>query len=148
MGGLLVVSRLLAEPAAGERLEPVERRLFGSFIHGGAALVIASGILLILDQPSVLRQGWLHAKLLVVLGLVAADARLYRRMQAQHASPGSVLLQRRGVPRLAGRGDGDGCKRQARFFSGTRAAGRPLRAGRPAARPVLCGVSPRGRARA
>ena len=85
MGGLLVVSRLLAEPAAGERLEPVERRLFGSFIHGGAALVIASGILLILDQPSVLRQGWLHAKLLVVLGLVAADARLYRRMQAQHA---------------------------------------------------------------
>jgi len=100
MGGLLVVSRLLAEPAAGERLEPVERRLFGSFIHGGAALVIASGILLILDQPSVLRQGWLHAKLLVVLGLVAADARLYRRMQAQHASPGSVT--RAGVLRLHG----------------------------------------------
>ncbi len=100
MGGLLVVSRLLAEPAAGERLEPVERRLFGSFIHGGAALVIASGILLILDQPSVLRQGWLHAKLLVVLGLVAADARLYRRMQAQHASPGSVT--RAAVLRLHG----------------------------------------------
>ena len=100
MGGLLVVSRLLAEPAVGERLEPVERRLFGSFIHGGAALVIASGILLILDQPSVLRQGWLHAKLLVVLGLVAADARLYRRMQAQHASPGSVT--RAGVLRLHG----------------------------------------------
>ncbi|TMB46995.1 MAG: hypothetical protein E6J55_01065 [Deltaproteobacteria bacterium] len=100
MGGLLVVSRLLAEPAAGERLEPVERRLFGSFIHGGAALVIASGILLILDQPSVLRQGWLHAKLLVVLGLVAADARLYRRMQAQHASPGSVT--RAGALRLHG----------------------------------------------
>ena len=90
MGGLLVVSRLLAEPAAGERLEPVERRLFGSFIHGGAALVIASGILLILDQPSVLRQGW----------LVAADARLYRRMQAQHASPGSVT--RAAVLRLHG----------------------------------------------
>ena len=100
MGGLLVVSRLLAEPAAGERLEPVERRLFGSFIHGGAALVIASGILLILDQPSVLRQGWLHAKLLVVLGLVAADARLYRRMQALHASPGSVT--RTAVLRLHG----------------------------------------------
>jgi len=104
MGSLLVVSRLLAEhavePAAGERLGPLERRLFGSLVHGGAALVIASGILLILDQPSVLRQGWLHAKLLVVLGLVAADARLYRRMQAQHASPGSVT--RAGVLRLHG----------------------------------------------
>ena len=100
MGGLLVVSRLLAEPAAGERLEPVERRLFGSFIHGGAALVIASGILLILDQPSVLRQGWLHAKLLVVLGLVAADAQLYRRMLALQTSPGS--LTRTGFLRLHG----------------------------------------------
>ena len=94
MGALFVVSRLLAEhathPASGEALTGLEERLFGSIVHGGAAVVIATGILLVLDQPGLLKQGWLHAKLLLVLALVVLDVRLYRRMQALHALPSSV----------------------------------------------------------
>ena len=94
MGALFVVSRLLAEhathPASGEALTGLEERLFGSIVHGGAALVIATGVLLVLNDPGYLRQGWLHAKLLLVLALVVLDVRLYRRMQALHAMPSSV----------------------------------------------------------
>jgi len=94
MGALFVVSRLLAEhathPASGEVLTRLEQRLFGSIIHGGAAVVIATGVLLVLNDPGFLRQGWLHAKLLLVLALVVLDVRLYRRMLVLHALPSSV----------------------------------------------------------
>ena len=94
MGALFTVSRVLAEhathPAAGEALTNLEDRLFGSIIHGAAAVVIATGVLLILNQPELLRQGWLHLKLLLVLVLVVLDVRLYRRMQALHTLPSSV----------------------------------------------------------
>ena len=94
MGSLFVVSRLLAEhathPAAGEVLTNLEERLFATIIHGGAAVVIATGILMLLEEPFFLRQGWLHAKLALVLVLVFLDVRLYRRMQAMHTVPGSV----------------------------------------------------------
>ena len=94
MGALFVVSRLLAEhathPATGEALTSLEQKLFASIIHGGAAVVIATGVLLVLEAPDFLRQGWLHAKLLLVLGLVGLDVRLYRRMQALHTGPGAV----------------------------------------------------------
>jgi len=94
MGTLFVVSRLLAEhaehPTAGEALTRLEQRLFATIIHGGAAVVIATGILQVLEQPAFLRQGWLHAKLLLVLGMVVLDVRLYRRMQALHALPSGV----------------------------------------------------------
>jgi len=94
MGSLFVVSRVLAEhaahPAAGEALVRLEERLFASIIHGGAAVVIATGILLVLEEPIYLRQGWLHLKLLLVLGILVLDVRLYRRMQALHALPSSV----------------------------------------------------------
>ena len=53
-------------------------------------MVIATGVLLVLNAPEFLRQGWLHAKLLLVLGLVVLDVRLYRRMRALHAGPGTV----------------------------------------------------------
>lgn len=94
MGALFVVSRLLVEhtthPASGEALTRLEQRLFGSIVHGGAAVVIATGVLLVLNDPGFLRQGWLHAKLLLVLALVVLDVRLYRRMLALHALPSSV----------------------------------------------------------
>jgi protoporphyrinogen IX oxidase len=94
MGSLFVVSRLLAEhvthPATGEALTNLEERLFATVIHGGAAVVIATGVLLVLTEPTYLRQGWLHAKLLLVLVMAVLDVRLYRRMQVLHAVPGSV----------------------------------------------------------
>ena len=94
MGSLFTISRVLAEhathPAAGEAFTNMEERLFATIIHGGAAVVVATGILLVLESPGYMRQGWLHAKLLMVLVLVVLDVRLYRRMQALHAVPGSV----------------------------------------------------------
>jgi putative membrane protein len=53
-------------------------------------VVIATGVLLVLNDPGFLRQGWLHAKLLLVLALVILDVRLYRRMLVLHALPSSV----------------------------------------------------------
>jgi putative membrane protein len=94
MGTLFVVSRLLAEhaehPSVGEALTRLEQRLFATVIHGGAAVVIATGVLQVLEQPAFLRQGWLHAKLLLVLAMVVLDVRLYRRMQALHGLPAAV----------------------------------------------------------
>lgn len=94
MGALFVVSRLLAEhathPATGEALSALEEKLFSSIVHGGAAVVIATGVLLILNAPDLLRQGWLHVKLLLVLALLVLDVRLYRRMQALHTDPSGV----------------------------------------------------------
>ena len=94
MGTLFAISRLLAEhatePTTGEALTPIEEKLFGSVVHGGAFVVIATGVLLVLNDPTFLRQGWLHAKLLLVLALIVLDVRLYRRMQALHADPDSV----------------------------------------------------------
>jgi putative membrane protein len=94
MGTLFVVSRILAEhaasPSSGEALTRLEERLFATIVHGGAAVVIATGILMILNDPGYLRQGWLHAKLLLVLAMVVLDVRLYRRMQALHQMPSSV----------------------------------------------------------
>lgn len=94
MGTLFVVSRMLAEhaanPAVGEALTRLEERLFATIIHGGAAVVIATGVLMVLNAPGYLKQGWLHAKLLLVLVMVVLDVRLYRRMQALHQMPSSV----------------------------------------------------------
>jgi len=94
LGGLLVISRLLALVAdevgvAKERLIVAARRLFiGCNI--GAAIAIGFGFLLIAFEPEVLRQGWFHLKLLLVLGLIVVDVRLYRRIVAVENEPGSA----------------------------------------------------------
>jgi len=94
LGGLLVISRLLAlvadeVGAAKERLIVAARRLFiGCNI--GAAIAIGFGFLLIAFEPEVLRQGWFHLKLLLVLGLIVVDVRLYRRIVAVENEPGSA----------------------------------------------------------
>jgi protoporphyrinogen IX oxidase len=94
MGTLFVVSRLLAEhaanPSIGAALTHLEQRLFATIVHGGAGVVIATGLLMVLNDPGYLKHGWLHAKLLLVLAMVVLDVRLYRRMQALHAAPSSV----------------------------------------------------------
>jgi putative membrane protein len=46
----------------------------------GAAVTIALGILLVLMRPEVLREGWLHAKLLLIAILLFYHVRFYRRI--------------------------------------------------------------------
>jgi putative membrane protein len=48
---------------------------------------IGFGIWLIFLDPGVLRQGWLHIKLLLVVVIIVMHARLYRRINALEAEP-------------------------------------------------------------
>src|ERR1700733_11702060 len=70
MGGLLMLTSLLARVPEEvglpkERFLGAARGLFESTINLGAAITIALGILLLIMEPSVLRQGWLHTQLLL-----------------------------------------------------------------------------------
>jgi len=94
LGGLLVIASLLALVAdevgvAKERFIVAARRLFiGCNI--GAAIAIVFGFVLIAFQPEVMRQGWFHLKLLMVLLLIVVDVRLYRRIGALENEPASA----------------------------------------------------------
>ena len=86
MGGLLMITSLLARVPEEvglpkERILGAARSLFESMINLGAAMSIILGLLLIMMDPSVLRHGWLHAKLLMVALLLFYHVRFYRRIK-------------------------------------------------------------------
>jgi putative membrane protein len=85
MGGLLMIASLLSRVPEEvglpkERFLGVARGLFESATNLGAAITIILGLLLIIMNPVVLRQGWLHAKLLLVAILLFYHVRFYRRI--------------------------------------------------------------------
>jgi protoporphyrinogen IX oxidase len=92
LGGLLMVTSLLARVPEEvglpkERFLGAARGLFESTVNLGAAITIVLGILLILLNPAVLRQGWLHAKLLLVAILLFYHVRFYRRIKFLENNP-------------------------------------------------------------
>ncbi len=93
MGSFLILTQIFRrhveeEAKVQERLTLLEERLFRSAAHPGAALVLASGILLFLMDPtSYLRAGWFHAKLLLILVLFALHIYLFRLMHQLHQKP-------------------------------------------------------------
>ncbi len=92
LGSLLVLSSLLGLVAdevgvSKERFLVAARRLFDVSANGGAMATIGFGIWLIMLEPAVLRQGWLHIKLLLVVVLIVIHARMYRRINALEAEP-------------------------------------------------------------
>jgi len=85
LGGLLMIASLLARVPEEvglpkERFLGAARGLFESATNLGAAITILLGLLLIIMDPAVLRQGWLHAKLLLVAILLFYHVRFYRRI--------------------------------------------------------------------
>lgn len=56
-----------------ERFEIMERRLFTMMTIGGV-LTVALGVWLLAAQPFLLRDGWMHAKLVLVVALSAYHA--------------------------------------------------------------------------
>ena len=85
MGGLLMIASLLARVPdevglPKERFLGVARGLFETTTNVGAAITIGLGFLLILMEPSVLRQGWFHLKLVLVAILLFYHVRFYRRI--------------------------------------------------------------------
>jgi len=61
--------------------------------HPGAALMVITGFILVSLEPNYLREHWFHAKLLLVVILVALDLRLTFRARAFQA--GNIALSRR-----------------------------------------------------
>jgi putative membrane protein len=72
---------------AKERLIVLGRRLVLVSSNIGAAVAIIFGFFAILAEPGVLRQGWLHAKLALVLLLLVLHLRLYQRIRAIEDAP-------------------------------------------------------------
>jgi putative membrane protein len=79
MAGLLYLPRLFvyhaaAEPgsAASETFKVMERRLLRAIMNPAMVATYVFGIWLVLLVPDWMSQGWLHAKLALVLGLTAA----------------------------------------------------------------------------
>ena len=84
--GLFYLPRLFiydvesADAAVRAQLRIMQRRLLG-ITHVGGALALTFGIWTLILVPAYLHQGWLHAKLALVLGLVAYHIRLVQLVQ-------------------------------------------------------------------
>ena len=92
MGGLLMITSLLARVPEEvglpkERFLGAARGLLESTINLGAAISILLGLLLIILDPSVLRHGWISAKLLLVAILLFYHVRFYRRIKFLEDNP-------------------------------------------------------------
>jgi putative membrane protein len=81
--GLFYLPRLFVyhaetnEPAMRAQLKVMERRLM-MITHVGGALALVFGIATLSQVPGYLQQGWLHAKLTLVVCLIAYHAYLVR----------------------------------------------------------------------
>lgn len=53
-----------------ERFQTMERRLYWMIATPAGLLALVSGVVLVVLSPVFLKQGWLHSKLLGVIGLV------------------------------------------------------------------------------
>jgi len=95
IGSLLLIASLLAMVddevgVARERFIMVASRLFYGGCNIGGAVAIVFGILLMVMEPAVLHQGWLHVKLGLVFILLLVHLRLHRRIVALSDNPSSV----------------------------------------------------------
>lgn len=99
IGGLLVTTTVLALhtqqdlPQTQMPLEHLEVKLLKGMAHPGAAITVLAGLTVIWIQPSNLHERWLHAKLFLVVVLIALDLFVYMRAKAFHK--GEIKLERR-----------------------------------------------------
>ncbi len=99
LGSLLVVTQILGlhteetSPETRVTLGRLESKLLKELAHPGAALMVITGFILVSHDPNYLREHWLHAKLLLVVILVALDLRLTFR--ARSFQEGNIELSRR-----------------------------------------------------
>jgi len=98
LGSLLAVTHVLAihtqetSEEARAALGRLETKLLRGLAHPGAALMVASGITLLVLLPFALHEVWMYLKIFLVLTLVALDLRLTFRVKAFHA--GKIVLKR------------------------------------------------------
>jgi len=95
IGSLLVITSLLAlvpdeSAVARERMIVAAKRLLRVSSNIGAIVAVIFGVFLILLNPVVMREGWMHGKLGLVLVMLYFHFRLYRRIVALESNPGSA----------------------------------------------------------
>ena len=105
MSGLFYVGRIIVnqvealarpEPARSilaEQLQGMGRRAYRGILTPGAVLTIAFAAGMLSAQPALLREGWLHAKLALVAGLLVYHlycGRLLRAAASGRAAVGSI----------------------------------------------------------
>lgn len=107
LGGLLILTHVLAVDAEAtsdethQVLGRLEANLFKGIVHPGAAIVILSGLVMIMTNPHYyLNATWLRLKLVMVAVLIILDLITYRRMQA--FKTGRVKIQRKQCMALHG----------------------------------------------
>lgn len=106
LGSLLAVTHILAahaeEPSTEARagMARLESKLLKGLAHPGAALMVITGFLLVAEDPHVLREAWLHGKLLLVIILIVLDLRVTFRAKAFGA--GKIEMTRRECMALHG----------------------------------------------
>ena len=95
IGSLLLIASLLGFVSdevgvAKERFIMIASQLFFGGCNVGGAVAIAFGLMLFIYEPEVVRQGWFHIKLVLVVTLLIVHVRLYRRIVALEDNPSSV----------------------------------------------------------
>ncbi len=98
LGSLLVIARWLAVVpdevgVAKDRFIVAAKRMFELGCNLGAAAGVAFGIAMIVLEPEVLRQGWFHVKLLLVVVLIVYHVRFYRRITYLEDHPGDATAR-------------------------------------------------------
>ena len=93
IGGLLTLASVLARVPnevglPRERLLGTVRSTYTGAVNIGAVITIFLGIVIIVLNPEVLHRGWLHLKLLLVLGILLYQWRLHRRIRQLEENPG------------------------------------------------------------
>jgi protoporphyrinogen IX oxidase len=92
IGGLLTLASVLARVPdevglPRERLLGTVRSTYKGAVNVGAVITIFLGIVIIVLNPEVLHRGWLHLKLLLVLGILLYQWRLFRRIRQLEENP-------------------------------------------------------------
>ena len=91
LGSLLAVTHVLAvhtqetSEEARAALARLETKLLNGLAHPGAALMLISGVILLVLLPFALKETWFYLKIVLVLILVAVDLRLTFRVKAFQA---------------------------------------------------------------
>ena len=99
MAGLLMATQALAAqaeesaPEARAALARYEMKLIKGFVYPGSAITVVAGAVVLWLQPDYLHQGWLHAKLFLVVLLLGLNVKVHWRAKA--FAVGRVELRKR-----------------------------------------------------
>ncbi|MCC7109190.1 MAG: CopD family protein [Deltaproteobacteria bacterium] len=96
MAGLLYIYRLFVyhametEAVVRSRFEVMERRLLNAITTPAGLVALVTGTLMIVLQMHLLKQPWMHAKLTLVLGMIASHVYALRARKRLLTEPQAV----------------------------------------------------------